>query len=333
VAGARRGRLELGVYVPNCHHGAGLDVFTAGKPYPPGMANNPQAFVAIAREAERLGFDALWVGDHIAFPPHTVRPHRYAQHLDGADLRSDQPIFDPLVVLTFLAGQTSRIKLAVSVLVVPYRNPVLAAKWIANLDVLSGGRVLLGVGTGWMPEEFAAVAAPFAERGAVTLEYLEVMRAIWTQEKPSFSGRFYQLDPGLRFYPKPLQQPLPVWGGGSTPRGLRRAAKIADGWIHSYFSFDEFVEKKARLTACLEAEGRDPARFIFGHHARLFFYDEPYPDAPPCVGSAAKIADDIKRFRELGVQHLELAPPPGPTTQVVLDQLYRLADEVLVRVG
>jgi probable F420-dependent oxidoreductase len=325
--------MEIGVYVPNCHHGVGLDVYTAGNPFPKGLAVHPETFERMAVESERLGFDALWVGDHVVFPPHTESPHANSGHLDGADIRADEPIFDPLVVLTYLAAITERVKLATSILVIPYRNPVLASKWLASLDVLSKGRVILGAGVGWLKEEFDAVAAPFEQRGPVTEEYIRLMRILWTEDEPSFDGQHYRLEPGLRFYPKPVQQPIPVWGGGNTGRGMRRAARLCDGWIPSYLSFEEYGQKCDQMRGHLEREDRDPERFAFGHHARLFFYDEPYPDAPPCIGSPTKIADDVKRFQDMGVDHLEVAPPPGPSTDFVLEQLYRFADEVMPKVG
>jgi probable F420-dependent oxidoreductase len=324
--------MEFGVYVPNCHHGVGLDVYTAGRPFPPGLAINPNTFVQMAKAADELGFGAIWTGDHIFFPPHTVSPHKNSGHNEGADIRVEEPVFDPLVTLTYLAGITTKVKLAVSVLVIPYRNPVLTAKWLASLDVLSNGRVRLGIGTGWLKEEFEAVAAPFEARGAVTDEYIKVMRTLWENEDSFYEGEHYHLNSGMVFNPKPIQKPLPIWGGGNTPRGLRRAARLGNGWIGSYMPHDEVAAKFQTLRGLLEEQGRDPDDFTYGHHARLYVYEEPYPDAPPCIGLPAKIIEDIKRFEEVGVQHLELAPPPGPTTEAILNQMYRFADEVLPHV-
>lgn len=323
--------MELGIYVPNCHHGLGLEVFTAGKPFPPGLAVNPTTMLSVALEAEAIGFDSIWVGDHIIFPPKTGSAHPVGGAAAGAPIRSKEPIFDPLVVLSYLAQATSRVRLAIGVLIIPYRNPVITAKWLATLDVLSGGRVLLGAGVGWLKDEFEAVDVPYESRGPMSDEYIQLMRALWTQDTPEFDGEFYHLNPGFHFLPKPLQQSIPVWVGGNSGLALKRAARLGDGYVGAYASFDELTERRRRVYQLLDVEGRDPAKFTFAAQARYFVYEEPYPDAPPCIGSPQKVADDIMRFKEMGLEHLQLAPPPGPTTEFVLDQVHRFAEDVKPR--
>ena len=303
-------------------------MFTAGRPFPPGLAVNPTTMLQVAQEAEAIGFDAIWVGDHIIFPPVTSSSHPVSNAAPGAAIRSEEPIFDPLVVLSYLAHATSRVKLAIGVLIIPYRNPVLTAKWLATLDVLSGGRVLLGAGVGWLKDEFEAVDVPFEHRGAITDEYIELMRELWTKDQPEFDGSFYHLTPGFAFLPKPLQGSIPIWVGGHSGLALKRAARLGDGYFSAYASFDELIERHQRLNQLLAQEQRDPAGFTFAGQARYFVYEEPYPDAPPCIGPPQKIADDIMRMRELGLQHLQLAPPPGPTTDFVLEQVRRFAEDV-----
>ena len=319
--------MDFGLYVPNVHHGIGLEAFL-GRPFPAGLAVNPATFTALAEEAEQLGFTALWFGDHVIFPSRTASPHPSSGHLSGADVRNDEPIFDPLVVMAYLGALTHRVRLAVSVLVVPYRNPVLTAKWLATLDVLTGGRVLLGVGVGMMEEEFAALQAPFRDRGKVTDEYIQVMRNLWTAEDPAFEGEFYKIEPGLRFLPKPVQGTIPIWVGGNTKYALRRTARIGDGWLAVYQTHAEVAEKWQTIRRLAEEAGRDPDGITLAHQMRYLINDEPYPEAPPGVGSVRKIADDIKRFEEIGVQHIELAPPPGPTTAAIVTQVRRFAEEV-----
>src|SRR4051794_4555173 len=135
--------MEFGVYCPNMHHGVGLDAFL-GRPFPPGLAISRETMAAVAVLGEELGFDALWFGDHVMFPTHTASPFPVVDKPDGTDIRSDEPVFDPLAVMGWLGGRTQRIRLALSVLVIPYRNPVVTAKFFSSLDVLTQGRIIIG---------------------------------------------------------------------------------------------------------------------------------------------------------------------------------------------
>jgi probable F420-dependent oxidoreductase len=173
----------------------------------------------------------MWFADHIIIPRHVQSFYPYAA--DGASpFNPDQPFYEPLSVLNFLAGCTQRIRLGTHVLIIPYRNPVVTAKILATVDVLSGGRLILGAGVGWMAEEFQALGvSTYAERGAVTNEYLRLFKALWTQEHPQFQGKYYQVS-GVGFQPKPVQQPHPpIWVGGHSAPALRRAATLGDGWM------------------------------------------------------------------------------------------------------
>jgi probable F420-dependent oxidoreductase len=157
-----------------------------------------------------------------------------------------------------VAGATERVKLGTTVLVVPMRNPVLLAKELATLDVLSGGRLILGAGVGWLKEEFEALDAPFDHRGARMDEYLEVIRRLWTEDDPSFAGEYYTLG-NVASYPKPLQSPHPpIWIGGNTAPALQRAARIGDAWHGAGSSPADVRAASARLRMEAEANGRDP---------------------------------------------------------------------------
>ena len=134
-------------------------------------------------------------------------------------MEATDPVYEPLTLLGFLAALTERIRLALGTLVVPLRHPVVAAKMLSTLDVLCGGRLILGVGVGWIPEEYAAVGASWSDRGAVTDEYLDVMTALWREDHPGFEGRFYSLPPDICFYPKPVQRTIPIWVGGKQRSG------------------------------------------------------------------------------------------------------------------
>jgi alkanesulfonate monooxygenase SsuD/methylene tetrahydromethanopterin reductase-like flavin-dependent oxidoreductase (luciferase family) len=202
------------------------------------------------------------------------------------------------------------------------------AKFFASLDVLTEGRIIIGAGVGVMEEEFEALDAPYKARGAVTDEYLRLMRELWTSDEPSFEGEHYTLKPGLRFLPKPVRGTIPIWIGGNTKLALRRTARLGDGWLAVYLKHDDIRDKWQVLRDMLVAEGRDPAEVTLAHQMRFFINDEHYPDAPPGVGPVAKVVDDIGRMAELGVQHLELAMPPGPTTEAILTQMHRFVEDV-----
>ncbi|TML14925.1 MAG: LLM class F420-dependent oxidoreductase [Actinobacteria bacterium] len=318
--------MEFGVYCPNMHHGIGLDAFL-GRPFPPGLAISRDTMAAVADLAEETGFDALWFGDHVIFPSYTGSSYPVVDKPNGTEIRVE-PVFDPLAVMAWLGARTRRVRLGLSVLVVPYRNPVVTAKFFASLDVLTEGRIIIGAGVGVMEEEFEALDAPYKERGAVTDEYLRLMRELWTSDDPSFEGEHYTLKPGLRFLPKPVRGTIPIWIGGNTKLALRRTARLGDGWLAVYMKHDDIRDKWALLRDMAAAEGRDATELTLAHQMRFFINDEHYPDAPPGVGPVAKVVDDIARMAELGVHHLELAMPPGPTTEAILEQMHRFAEDV-----
>ena len=192
-----------------------------------GPLAGPDELRALAQRADDLGYDHIWVSDHIILPREVSSFYPYAS--DGVPtFLPDQPYFEPLAALNFLAGCTQRVRLGTHVLILPYRNPVLTAKMLSTLDVLSGGRVILGAGVGWMEEEFEAMGLDtYAKRGAVTDEYIELYKELWTKDTPSFDGEFYQIS-GSGFSPKPVQKPHPpIWIGGHTGPAIRRAAGTA----------------------------------------------------------------------------------------------------------
>jgi probable F420-dependent oxidoreductase len=169
-----------------------------------------------ARMAEDLGFDSVWIPDHIIVP-------------SAVEERYGPVYYDAVAVLAYLAGITSRVRLGTTVLVVPYRNPVVLAKQVASIDQLSHGRLVLGIGVGWAEAEFDILKLSFAERGPRTDEALHLMQALWTQDAPRFEGTYYTLS-DLLFQPKPVQRPVPIWVGGNSRAALRRTAEFATGW-------------------------------------------------------------------------------------------------------
>jgi probable F420-dependent oxidoreductase len=321
--------MDLGWYIPNCHYGASLDAFTGGKPFPPGMAIDPETFAATATAAEELGFATLWLGDHVIIPPATSVA--FGRLRPGDALRGDAPVYDAFTVLAYLAAITTRVKLGIGIIVIPYRNPVVTARMLVSIDRLSGGRVIAGASGGWLRDEFETLQVSYADRGPITDDYLQVMRALWTEERPRYEGVHYSLDGGSAFEPKPVNGTIPIWIGGHTRRALERTVRLGDGYLGDYLPPDEAGRTRARLHELLAAAGRDPAQVAYAGQTRYFVTDDPYPDAPPGIGSPEKVADDIMRFAEAGLEQLKLSPPPGPTTAAVLEQLHRFADEVRPR--
>jgi probable F420-dependent oxidoreductase len=210
---------------------------------------------SLGREAEDRGFESIWVPEHVVlFDDYESRyPYAADGRFPGG---GDTGLLEPLTALTYLAAVTNRIRLGSGICLVPQRNPVYTAKQVVDLDCLSGGRVDFGIGVGWLREEFEAVAVPFARRGARTDEYLQVMRALWTDEVSSFEGEHYTLPP-CRMYPKPVQQPHPpIHVGGESAAAMRRAARHGNGWYSFNRLPDELDDPLGRLEGMIAEEGR-----------------------------------------------------------------------------
>jgi probable F420-dependent oxidoreductase len=223
-----------------------------------GPLANAATLVALAQRAELLGFDSIWVADHLVVPTETASIYPYDGRAEPGPAKLDGLVefYEPLMTLAYLAAATTRVRLGVSVYVVPYRNPVLTAKLVATLDALSGGRVIFGAGVGWLREEFTAVGADARVRGRVTDEYLEICRRLWRDEVAQFDGAHYQLPP-VRSGPKPRQRPWPpIWIGGNSEAALTRAVAVGDGWHLIDQSADAIAASAARLDAVLRAAGR-----------------------------------------------------------------------------
>ena len=208
--------------------------------------SHPETAAKVDREAEAAGFESLWVGERMA-PPDPRAP--------GSPVDPTDRMLDPLIALSFLAGQTSRVLLGTGVVVLPQRQPLVLAKQLASLDALSGGRVLFGLGAGYLEPELRAMGVPLSERGARTDEYLAAMRAIWGEDAPTFSGRFLSFS-GVSSYPRPATIPIIV--GGHSAAALRRAVEQGHGWYGFGLDIDETARLLAELRAA-EASGRRPS--------------------------------------------------------------------------
>ncbi len=303
-----------------------------------GPQATPEILGALARKGEELGFDVLAASDRLILP-RTVRS-RYPYGVSGGfpGGEASQRTLEMLTVLAFLAGQTSRVKLLTSVIVLPYRNPLLSAKMLATLDVLSGGRLIVGCGVGWMREEFLALQVPtrFEDRGAVSNEYIEGLKELWTSPDPSFQGKFLSFS-DLEFTPKPAQTPHPpFWIGGESPAALRRVARLADGWMpiagnprYPLESFQQLESAIQRLRVMVEEQGRDPNR-VHIRFGGAWSFSETKTDGgrrQALTGSANQVAEDIHSYRKLGVSHLYMSLL-GSNLQESLERMERFMTEV-----
>jgi len=185
-----------------------------------GPCLDPEVASGVARQAEAAGFESLWVGEHVVLPDPRVAP---------SPMEPTDPIHDPLISLSYLAAVTTKVLLGTGIIILPQRNPLVLAKQIASLDVLSNGRVIFGIGAGYLQPEFEAVGVPFANHGPRTDEHLAAMRALWSEERPSFSGRFVNFS-NVNAYPRPVQKLVHTVVGGRSPAALKRSVEQAHGW-------------------------------------------------------------------------------------------------------
>ncbi len=263
----------------------------------------PEAICAILQCLEQSGFESAWTGEHVVAidpqePPSPIPP--------------DFPMLDTVASLAFAAGQTSTLKLGSGIILLAQRNPVVLAKELAGIDVLSAGRLLFGIGVGYVPREFEVIGVPYAERGARVDEHIEVIRTLWTQEQPSFAGRFTNLS-GIQSRPLPVQSPHPPFIiGGMSAAGYRRAIRQGDGWYGFNQDESEVAESIEGLRQAA-AEADDPARF-----SRLEISVTP-------KGPISR--DRLQRFADLGVARLILLPAVSARSDSPLDATRRFIED------
>jgi probable F420-dependent oxidoreductase len=282
-----------------------------------GPTSAVRSFARIAREGEAMGYDYLTLTDHVVLPDMSVPGYPYSE---SGEFMSNAPSerHELLTAAAFIAAKTTGIRLVLAVLVVPHRPAVLAAKMLSTIDVLSEGRLVIGIGAGWLKAEFdAVVTTPFEERGAVTDEYLGAFRALWTQEHARFNGRYTKFS-NLIFLPRPVQLPHPpIWVGGESGPSLRRAARFGDAWYPIGSNNRHLLDTLPRLAAGItrlrkltaEAE-RDPAAVSVSYRVKR------YGDAVPPIasdaerrlfsGSNADMVGDLRALRELGVTAIDV---------------------------
>jgi probable F420-dependent oxidoreductase len=284
--------------------GIAIGAYSAGVP-------GAGALTELARTAEAVGFDSVQVGDHIQW---------------------HAPILEATTVLATFAAVTSRVRIASDVIILPLRDPVLIAKTVASLDVLSGGRMIFGVGVGGdHPDEYRAMRVPLSERGLRANEILEITRGLFASERFSYAGRHFTLD-DVTISPRPLQPHVPIWVGGTSEAALRRAARYGDGWIAAFASERKFARLAEQARGFLAEEGRSPEGFTWG----TFLFSNMGPDTASAsaagaeyisrvyrlpgeeimnrfgiAGPVAACADRVRAFVEAGANYVVLGPVCG----------------------
>lgn len=270
---------------------------------------DPQEVLACGPLADELGYDSIWVMDHL-FNNGYIR-----------ERLNDKPYYHPLATLSYLAATTRRVRLGTSVLVLPYHNPVELAKYTASLDQMSGGRVTLGIGAGGMAEEFEALSVPFRQRGALTNECMRIMKELWTNEDPNYqSARWHFAD--LKFSPKPLQKPhIPLWVGGSSPGALRRAATMGDGWHPSGLTPEELRVGRDEIRQQAAAAGRNPEALVMS--VRLEVEAHGRASSQRSANRSRLSGDDVEQmiagvqaYQAVGVEHVVLALNTGDIPRI-----------------
>lgn len=263
-----------------------------------------QEAVRVARAAEAAGFESVWTGEHVVLPDPQVAP---------SPLPPQTPMLDPAVTLAALAVTTTRLRLGTGIIILPQRNPLVLAKELASVDVLSDGRLIFGLGIGYLKAEFDALGASFASKGPRALEYLEAMLALWTDEQPAYEGRFVAFR-GIDAQPRPVQRPHPpVLIGGRTPAAFERAVRYANGWYGFSLDLAEAAECLAGLRRVQSEVERPDALGTLEISVT--------PRGPVDLNT-------VRRFAELGV-HRIIPFWPLPTAEAVIERLRRFGDEVI----
>ncbi|MCY4409125.1 MAG: LLM class F420-dependent oxidoreductase [Caldilineaceae bacterium] len=272
-----------------------------------GPAKSPHAVHQVAQAAEQAGYDSLWAADHV------LVHQRF----------SDFCLIETFVTLGYVAAITEKITLGTTVLVLPQRDPILAAKQAAAVDQYSGGRLILGIGVGWMEDEYRYLRTDFSKRGRMMDEWMDVMRVLWREDEPTFQGEWISFEESA-FEPKPAQKGGPPYTiGGLSDAAIRRAATKASGWHPIQIEPEEVAAGVAKMRAWANGE---PRTVIF--HARTELGDQADPEVSILRGSMSEISDRIGRYAEAGVEHMLFDFNTTPTAGAIQDQMERIASDV-----
>ena len=310
--------MRFGVGIPNAGRATGADV------------------IRFVQRAEALGFESIWTGDHLILPVGGTTQYPYTP--DGSfPLASTENFLEPFTLLAYAAAVTRTVKIGTTVIIVPYRNPIEQAKMLACLDVLSGGRLICGVGVGWLEKEFQVLGASYKDRGPVTDEYIQIFKALWTEAEPAFKGRFYEFD-GITMYPKPLQKPHPpIWVGGHSKAAVRRAVRLGDAWHPTRQTPDYVAQHLPYLREEADRIGRDAREITISLKRALSFTDIGLSDevlrrsGGSLIGTTQEVIDDARRCRDLGISQLSYDFRTGKVDEM-LAIIEHLATAVIPRV-
>ena len=309
--------------------------FGLGLPHS-GDAVQGASIIEFAQRAEALGYESLWCGDHILLP--TAGTDQYPYTADGSFPRDARVSFlETLSVLCYVAAVTERIRLGSTVIILPYRNPIVQAKVFATLDVLSGGRAICGVGVGWLEKEFQSLGVPYAERGPMSDEFLRIFHTLWNDEHPEFHGQFYQFD-GMQFQPKPVQNPLPIWVGGHSRRAIRRTIAYGQAWHPTRQTPAYVLEHLPYLREEAERAGRDPDGITISLKRSLHITDigltgeAAFRSGNALIGATQDIIDDARRCQDMGIHQLTYDFRTDDVTQQIAI-IEQIADRVMPTVA
>ncbi|MBM4257020.1 MAG: TIGR03619 family F420-dependent LLM class oxidoreductase [Deltaproteobacteria bacterium] len=271
------------------------------------VCSDPDVAARVARAAENAGFESVWTGEHVVLPDPQAPP---------SPLPPDYPLLDPAVALAFVAAHTTKVKLGTGIIILPQRNPLVLAKELASVDVVSKGRLIFGLGIGYLKPEFDALGIPFADKGARSMEYLEAMQAVWAQAQPAYQGKFVSFGK-IQAKPQPVQKPYPsVVIGGHTPEAYRRTVQYANGW----YGFALDPGKTAECLAGLKKAAQEVSRPSALGALEISITPGPTLDL-----------DTAKRYADLGVDRV-IPFPRAKTEQIVQDFITETADKVIGRV-
>jgi probable F420-dependent oxidoreductase len=280
-----------------------------------GPFSDPDGAAGFARVADEVGFESIWTVEHVVFPANMRSRYPYSSDGNIPGNQLDVALPDPLIWLSYVASMTTRIKLATGVLILPQRNPVVLAKELSTLDHLSKGRMLLGIGVGWLAEEFEAIGVPFRDRGRRADEYIEALRALWAQERATFHGEFATFEECI-LRPQPAAGSIPIHVGGDSVAGASRAGRLGDGYLPASADLESVRASIAIAQSAAQDAGRDPSGLeITAGGVRL--------------GSSA--VDDVRRLEECGVHRVLI--PASRFYRDPVGMLHRWADEVIVHFG
>ena len=290
-------------------------------------AGTHEAFRDYLQEIEELGFASIWLGDHIVIPKTIANmssyPYGWRFTSDLDHFFPSKAFLEPISTCGFIAGATKRVEIGVGVFVVPMRNPVELAKELACLDVMSGGRLIAGVGAGWMEEEFVALGQPYKGRGARLDEAVELMRALWSGEATTFAGAHFQVR-DIYCQPVPTRpEGPPIWIGGHTDLALERCARYSTGWHAIELSPDDFAAHSAKLDVRLAAHGRAPHEVVRSVACRVRL------SGPDLDETKTLVAD----YAAAGCEHLVLYTTPTRSIEENLERFRRFCEEVGLDAG